>query len=281
MRANVESYLTMQTVRNNSRWMNWLTAGIALLMAGGLLATSAMAAPVSPGATTRAAAYQGVVAIVPGGTGDSYFELGATGQDIASSSSDIYLRPSSLAANLSVKFSRSGAAVNVDVPGSVCLGGACRNTWPADGGGGTWELLGLRLLPVDKSWGVQLTGGSSTNPTVSLVADNPAAALYISNINPSGYALSSNDAIEIGGDLQVNGQLTVKSAYDSTQLPVWYSGNDGIGSTLDAGILDGTPIRVGDDVNGGGLNDCSAVDPTPRCFCANGSSATGCIGLYP
>lgn len=278
----------------------YIAGGLLMGMMFGLIWNSALAAPISPTTSTRAAAYQGVVTVIPGNTGDTILELGATGQDIAGSG-DIYLRPSSLASTVSIRLRNVTGKTDLEVQGKVCLNGSCRDTWPTGGGSNTWELVGSRLIPVTRAYGVSVRGTPTTDPAVTVTANNSDAAVFVSNTSAgaSASALKVNDGFytDIFGDLLINssgpcplgGTTCPLTVYNPCTFvfpfrpcvpgfqKVWYRENDGATSTLNAGILDAIDVKT---YSSSPL--CNGVDD--QCLCGTLLGASGfneyCVALF-
>ncbi len=91
----------------------------------GLVGSAALvwAGPITGGSGnppyTKLGVYQGVIAVIPGGSGDSVMEIGNAGRDIASTGS-IYFRPNSTGAGS--YFSGSGNTQNLFLNGNLGVG---------------------------------------------------------------------------------------------------------------------------------------------------------------
>ncbi|MBI5405337.1 MAG: hypothetical protein HY976_03880 [Candidatus Kerfeldbacteria bacterium] len=104
---------------------------LSILLALALLASAplAFAGPITNGPGnppyTKLGVYQGVFAIIPGGSGDSVLEIGNAGRDIASTGS-LIVRPGGSAttsgAGTYAEFFNDAGKASLRVPGRVCIG---------------------------------------------------------------------------------------------------------------------------------------------------------------
>ncbi len=247
-----------------------IRAALVLLIGigGVLIGPVTTAGPVTGGSGnapyTKLAVYDGVVSIVPGTPGTAALELGFRGTDIAASG-DIYLRPGSVSqangARVCADCGGSGtdaAYANMIVPGQVCLYGPsgtvpdCRTDWPAVSGGASfWEQVndvGLFGLPASMPY-LQLTGvhalksihlGSDANrvPGTALTVDNfENMVIRNYNVTPSALNVVGNVSV-LYPYINNDGKVRVKNE------EIFYSGNEGAGSGLDADKLDGRNVTI-------------------------------------
>lgn len=221
----------------------------------------ASAGPVTGGSSTspylEAAIYQGVIAVIPGNTGDSILEIGAVGKDIASSG-DIFFRPQSLIdANAAVRFAKNGTSGKTDlhVRGRLCLNGSCKDAWPVPGGTSYWAQSGTWLEPITVGRGVfSNTVGGSGAVTLEIYGEHSDGTLFARHTG-GGTAIDIGGYAEIHGNVYTTGDISVLDCLrtlteDCTDLAtyvpanVWHPGNDGRGSGLDAGKIEGYDFRI-------------------------------------
>ncbi len=259
----------------------------------GLTAGLAQAGPVTGGPgnppVVGSAVYQGVLAIIPAGAGDSIMEIGNTGSDIASTG-DLYFRTSqvlgSAAASL-VKNSGTGKT-DLNLPGGLCLSGLCKKNWPVGGGGTSyWTTNSTWIEPVSNR-GMYISRAAtdaSLSGALQVFGDNPVAAVSIDS-SGVGDALTVGSALNVYGDIEVTGAITVLDcpppgyncpSPDPWEIgTVWHPGNDGRNSGLDASLLDGTDLHVLRELYdaGAGTNICGEPgDITAWCLCGEFESA--------
>ncbi len=278
---------------------------LALIVSWTFWRQTALASPSSGSSTTSpTTVYDGVISVAPGDVGSGILELGSSGSDIASSS-DIYVRPERLSETNAVRFSPNGkSTVHLYAYGGLCLGGLCRDTWPAVSGGTFWNLVGGQYVePATLSQGVTFTktraGGGAA---MEVFSNNTTAAAYISNVSAgaSAAALTINGPAYIGGDLNVtasggdeitlhggvcqggpaDGVICSSSPNCSpgicaiSDYRVWWSGNDGRGSGLDASKLDGIDLDFKYNISNSSCNSGSL-----NCLCGQFPSFTECLKL--
>ena len=202
----------------------------------------------------KMAVYQGVLTIAPGRDSGDILEFGNNGSDIASTG-NIYFRPSRLAATNGVRFDGTSSSGKTDVyiPGRLCVNGACITSWPTGGGVSLWQKNGSQLETITAGRGVEIVTPNTTyagGSALSVVGSaNGVPAMYISNT--SGPALQINKGGFLRGDLQIN-TLNVTTPITFNGLKVWYPGNDGIGTGLDADMLDGENLHLSFKASGTG-----------------------------
>lgn len=238
-----------------------LTIAALVMVVGVVTAMTAQAGSVTNGAGqppfTETAVYQGVIAVIPGGIGDSLLEIGNQGKDIASTG-DIYLRPHSLTgANTGVRVTKNGNSgiTDLHVYGRLCLAGQCEHTWPSAGGTSFWTQTSTWLEPSTAGQGLYTasSGVGFGGYGLEVYGDHSDAALYISKQTAGGTALQSASSVEIRGSLNVTGQMTMLDCPPGGNCPdlasmsvgrIWEPANDGRASGLDAARIDGFNFRV-------------------------------------
>ncbi|MBI4092862.1 MAG: hypothetical protein HY420_02975 [Candidatus Kerfeldbacteria bacterium] len=225
-----------------------LAVAAVLSMIGFLrLALPAWSATITPGANQKVTVYQGVAIVAPGDPGASIMEIGNAGRDIASTGS-IFLRPNSTGSGTRFYQCTAGSCFglqNLDLTGDLTIGkdlcffgGDCRSSWPP--GTTEWKLInvfGPVLQPKVLTNAVHV--GSPGSPVQGGPALNVAApggvATYVNR--GSGYAGLFDGNVSTTADVKVYGTIT------SNGRPVWDASNDGQGSGLDAGKIDGMVVR--------------------------------------
>lgn len=219
--------------------------------------------------------YQGVAALSV--NGQSIIELGANGKDIATGSgTPIAIRPNSVAATAAAVATSYNGATRLKLPGRICLfpsgiGGAaeCHDRWPV-GSTSLWtsstDAEGFSVLTPIPNGATQLgvllgTAGSPiTSGTALTVQQTPAIgthtlALRATNLVGGSNALLVNGGTRINGTLNVNGRMYINSqeVFTSESSQFHVPGNQGIGSGLDADLLDGYNVTIEDGPRCGGL----------------------------
>ena len=228
---------------------------VALALIGVSLASQSIFAGsvTNPGGSpvTKLAVYQGVLSIAPGRDTNNVLEFGNNGSDIASTG-NIYFRPGRLAETNSVRFAGTSGKTDIYIPGRLCINGACVPPWPSGSGTSLWQQNGVQLETINTP-STQPRGVEILNPNASLVEGgsaleavgnkNGTSVVYISNT--SGPALQLNAGGYIRGDLSlttsnITSPITVNYTFNGVPGvgKVWYPGNDGAGSGLDADMLD-------------------------------------------
>lgn len=250
--------------------------------------------------TQKVSIYQGVLTIAPGRDTNNILEFGNNGSDITSSG-NIYFRPGRLAETSGVRFDGSSGTTDIYVPGRLCINGACVPPWPSGSGTSLWQRNGSQLETVGaQPRGVEILNPNTTyingGSALSAVGSMPGtSAAYFSNT--SGPALQLNDGGFVRGDLvlttaNVSSPITINylNAGVPTNGKVWYPGNDGMGSRLDADLLDGHKVHFifwngsGYDGTCGdvGLNACGTrygIDNQGICTDSLNTYGYSCIGL--
>lgn len=220
----------------------------ALILLTGLgfvgLGTFVRASTLSPGILEKMTVYQGVVMIVP--TSGRAMELGRGGSDITALT-DIIFRPSRLAAPAGVRFVRNGNLVDVHISGQLCLD-TCVPPWPVGGGTSYWNTIaGPNLVPTDTTWGTVIdaaqnwTDIGSEKTAVNAVSDGVLPTVNITPAAGQPAAVVNGNAY-LRGNVYINNPPNSATAVTVDGNKVWYSGNDGRGSGLDADSLLGQPI---------------------------------------
>lgn len=261
---------------------------------------SLIAGPVtggSSGPSTKITVYQGTMAITPGRGSSDTLEIGnpgVNGIEIASTGK-IYFRPSGKTFDRSIWFDGTSGKTDLYVTGKLYINGAAVPPWPTGSGVSYWSQGTNVLTPLPQgstARGVSLTQPISSdqwqNKTgVEVVGNNASPSLVVSN--------TGGPSLSVTGTALWNGNLAVTSA-NATPLTmngvkIWYPGNDGAGSGLDADFIDGlTAYFVFTNVSGAmiGTTSTSLDGSSPKrctignayCLCNNDANA-GCVALTP
>lgn len=266
----------MTSSRNYRLLLNGLLVSLLFLMA-----IPAVAGPITnPGAQpfSKFTVYGGIVSIV---NGTNALELGANGQDIASNG-DIIFRPRDVFGQQAVNIKKNDSSGGSDmyVVGTVCLHGSgsadCRNQWPS---GSLWQQFSPNYtafaVTPNVNNGVTI-GTSAAAPTVTtqpgLLVSQPGSsyAARILNANLSGSAIRVDGNVLFRAGFSASG-----TAYIGGQ-EVWYSGHEGVGSGLDADLMDGRQVTQQTAAQ------CSGTDHGTHfmCLCFDYSGTKKCAAMY-
>lgn len=262
-----------------------ITALAGFFVVGGwVIAPRVLASPIS-GTTTPAGAtiYQGLLSIATT-DGQNLMEIGANGQDIASTG-DIYLRPEQAPAFdgsrlKAIRLTKNGAGTAADlyIPGGLCLYGYCRDTWPTEQigqnwvyGAGNYLIENPSLIPPPE--GIFFSQPVSTAPALSLVAQGTALSLtnYSTDFTAQDGLFASS--VFVRGTLLVKNiapvdrpnQEIIYGIEGGDTYHVWHAWNDGKNSGLDAAKLDGVNFRITKDYLGSDFPDCQGANT--YCLC--------------
>lgn len=261
---------------------------------------SLVAGPVtggSSGPSTKITVYQGTMAITPGRGSSDTLEIGnpgANGIEIASTGK-IYFRPSGKAFDHAVWFDGTNGATDLYVTGKLYINGAAVPPWPSGSGVSYWSQATTSLVAVPQ--GATARGVAVSQPITNDVWSNKTAVEVVGNsVSPSLIVSNlSGPALSVVGNVAVHGNLSVTSANGSPlQInggKIWYAGNDGIGSGLDADFIDGRGAYFSFTNSGGTQTSTTAttLDGSSFKMCTGSSNIClcnnevhrGCIVLVP
>jgi len=252
---------------------SWLAIMLTMVAVFSFQLSTADAGPVTGGSGAwpyvKLGVYQGVAALSVNGT--SVIELGANGKDIATDTgSAIALRPNAVtSANAAILTSANGGT-RLKVPGSVCLypsgvgsPAVCNNSWPA-GVTSLWTTStdsdGYTMLAPLPNGAVRqgaVIGTTSTRVTsgTALTVQQDTTGYLYAGLRATNLA-SSGIAAQLTGDVQITGSLWVGGVWSINGAEVYHSpsrsanqfdsvaGHEGVGSGLDADLLDGYDVTI-------------------------------------
>jgi len=241
---------------------------------------SLVAGPVtggSSGPSTKITVYQGTMAITPGRGSSDTLEIGnpgVNGIEIASTGK-IYFRPSGKTFDRSVWFDGTSGKTDLYVTGKLYINGAAVPPWPIGSGISYWSQGSGSISPVPQ--GSTPRGMTVTQPITSTDWANKTAFEVVGNSSSPALQVSNltGPSLSVTGDVVWNGNVAITSA-NATPLTIngqkiWYPGNDGAGSGLDADFIDGRGAYFS-------FTNISGTETSTTATYQDGSSFRRCTG---
>lgn len=252
---------------------------------------SLIAGPVTGGATgpsTKITVYQGTMAISPGrGTSDT-LEIGNPGINGVeiTSTGKVYFRPSAKSFDRSVWFDGTSGKADLYVTGKLYINGAAVPPWPSSGGVSYWSQGTGVISPLPQ--GATPRGLTVTQPITNTDWMNKSALDVVGNSSSSALVVSNltGPSLSVAGNVIWNGNVAVTSANGTpltiNGLKIWYPGNDGTGSGLDADFIDGRGAYFSFTNSSGQQTTTTAtsLDGSSYAICSNSNNICLCNNTH-